>query len=118
MAGKSSWLTRPALLRTLLSRLRLAARLIREPGVPLLARTLPLFAALYVISPIDFLPDVFPVLGQLDDLTVAIAALETFLRVCPPRAKAFHETAIAHGRPFSPMPENAGNVVDAEWRRQ
>lgn len=116
MAGRSSWLTKPGLLGSLLAQVRLALRLVREPSVPGLTRAVPLLAVLYLLSPVDFIPDVLLGLGQLDDLGVLMLALELFLRLCPPRAKAFHETAIARGQRYSPMPA-AGDVIDAEWRR-
>jgi uncharacterized membrane protein YkvA (DUF1232 family) len=111
-----SWLARPGLLRTLLSHARLSVRLIREPRVPLLIKAVPLLAIAYLVSPLDFVPDVIPVLGQLDDLGVMLIALETFLRLCPVPAMGFHQAAVAANRPYSPMPP-AADVIDAEWRR-
>jgi uncharacterized membrane protein YkvA (DUF1232 family) len=118
MAGRTSWLTKPALLRTLLTRLRLAIRLVREPGVPLLTRALPLLAVLYLVFPLDVIPDILPGLGHLDDLGVVVFALELFLRLCPPRAKAFHEAALARGQRYAPMPADGDDVIDAQWRRE
>ena len=118
MAGRAtSWLSRPQLLRTLVAQLRVAVRLIREPAVSTLTKIIPILAVLYLIDPIDIVPDVLPIVGQLDDLAVLIAALETFLKFCPRAAKAFHESAIAQGRRYSPMPGDA-DVIDAEWRRE
>src|SRR6266436_4665058 len=97
-----SWLSRPTVLRTLFSHVRLALRLMREPGVPLVTKALPLLTAIYVISPLDLVPDVIPVLGQLDDLGIVLIALEVFLRLCPPAAVAFHRGAIAQSRRYSP----------------
>jgi uncharacterized membrane protein YkvA (DUF1232 family) len=112
----SSWLSRPGLLRTLLAHLRLSVRLIREPRVPLLIKAVPLLAVVYVVSPLDFLPDVLPVLGQLDDLGVMLIALETFLRLCPSAAVGFHQAAVAASRRYSAMPPT-DDVIDVEWRR-
>jgi uncharacterized membrane protein YkvA (DUF1232 family) len=112
----TSWWSRPGLLRQLLAQLRLAVRLVREPRVPLPLKTVPLLAALYVISPLDLVPDVIPVLGQLDDLGMTLAAFELFLRLCPSSATAFHRAAIAGGRRYSPMPSTE-DIIDAEWRR-
>jgi uncharacterized membrane protein YkvA (DUF1232 family) len=117
MAGRSSWLTKPTLLATLFRQPRLAFRLMREPAVPILTRALPVLAAVYLVSPLDFIPDVLPGLGQLDDLGIVLLAVELFLRLCPPRAKAFHEAALARGRRYAPMPV-ADDVIDAEWRRE
>jgi uncharacterized membrane protein YkvA (DUF1232 family) len=113
----TSWLTRPGLLRTLLSHLRLALRLLREPSVPVLTKVVPLVTGLYVISPLDFVPDLLPVMGQLDDLSIIVLGLETFLKLCPPRACAFHRDAIARGQPYSPM-SHGGDIIEAEYRRE
>jgi uncharacterized membrane protein YkvA (DUF1232 family) len=110
-------LAKPALLLTLLTRLRLAFRLMREPSVPVLIRAVPVVAALYLVFPLDFVPDIVPGLGQLDDLGVLLVSLELFLKWCPARAKAFHEAAVARGQRFAPMPAD-GDVIDAEWRRE
>jgi uncharacterized membrane protein YkvA (DUF1232 family) len=112
----TSWLARPGLLRTLLSDARLAFRLVREPLVPMLVKALPLAALLYVISPLDVLPDVIPVVGQLDDLGIILIALKAFLKLSPAAAAAFHKEAIARGRKFSPMAPT-DYVIDAEFRR-
>ena len=112
----TSWLLRPSLLRTLFSHARLAIRLVREPRVGFLAKTLPVLVAAYVISPLDFVPDVIPVLGQIDDLGVLLFSLEAFPRLCPAEAVAFHRAAIDQGRRYSPMPAT-DQIIDAEWRR-
>ena len=115
MAGSTSSLMKPGLVRKLLSQARLAIRLIREPAVPLVTRAIPVLAVLYLISPLDFIPDIIPALGQLDDLGILVLALELFLKLCPTDTKTFHEAAMAQGRVFSPMPPAAGDVIDAEW---
>ena len=112
-----SWLSWPSLLQTLVSHVRLTVRLLREPGVPLLTKALPVLAGLYVVSPFDFVPDVLPVIGQLDDLGVILIALETFLKVCPAGTVDFHRAAMAQGRRYYPMPA-AGQVIDAEFRHE
>lgn len=101
----------------LFSQLRLAFRLLREPSVPLFLKALPVAAAVYVFSPLDFIPDVLPLLGQLDDIGVIAIALEGFVRLCPTRAVDFHRTALAQGSPYTPMPL-AGTVIDVEFRHE
>jgi uncharacterized membrane protein YkvA (DUF1232 family) len=113
----TSWLSRPVLLRTLFSHVRLAFRLIREPRVALLTKALPFVAALYVVSPLDFVPDVVPLLGQLDDLGIVLIALEGFLRLCPAEIVAFHRAAIAQSRRYTPM-SPTDSFIDVEWRRE
>ena len=114
--GVSSWLSRPLALRALLNQARLGVRLIREPRVPALLKAIPVVAALYVISPIDFVPDFIPVLGQLDDLGIIVAALELFIRLCPSGAQAFHREAIVQRQAYSRMSPD-DDVIEAEWRR-
>ena len=118
MAGRvTSVFSWPSLFRTLVSHVGLTMRLLREPAVPVLTKVLPFLALLYVISPLDFVPDVLPVLGQLDDLGVILVALGAFLKLCPAGAVDFHGTAMAQGRKYSPMPL-AGEVIDAEFHRE
>lgn len=51
--------------------LRLAFRLYRDPRVsPLLKWAVPLVAAIYVVSPVDVIPDVLLGVGQIDDVGV------------------------------------------------
>ena len=111
----TSWLSRPGLLRALLAQVRLAIRLLREPRVPLLTKLVPIAGAIYVASPLDFVPDVLPVLGQIDDLAIILVALEIFLRLCPECAATFHRAAIAGGRGYAPM-RPTDDFIDAEWR--
>ena len=113
----SSWFVRPSVMGTVFAELRLAWRLMREPRVPLVAKALPVLAALYVVSPLDFIPDVLPVLGQMDDLGILILSVKLFLRMCPPAAASFHAEAITSGRRFTPM-NPADVVIDATYRRE
>lgn len=110
------WLSWPSLVRTLVTHGRLTLRLLREPRVPPLVKAVPILAVLYVVSPVDLVPDIIPILGQLDDLGVILLALETFLKWCPAPAVDFHRAAMAEGRRYGPMPP-AGDVIDAEFRR-
>ena len=111
----SSWLSRPWSLRALIAQARLAFRLFREPRVPMVLKAVPLLGLLYVISPVDFVPDFIPGLGQLDDLGIILAALELFVRLYPGGAQTFHREAIIQRRRYSPMTPT-DEVIEAEWR--
>lgn len=111
----SSWLSRPWSLRSLIAQAKLALRLFREPRVPMVLKAVPLLALLYVISPIDFVPDFIPGLGQLDDLGIILAALELFVRICPGGAQTYHQEAINQRRRYSPMTPT-DDVIEAQWR--
>jgi uncharacterized membrane protein YkvA (DUF1232 family) len=109
------WLLKPLVLRALIVQARLPLRLLREPQVPTLLKFVPLLGLLYLVSPIDFVPDFLPVLGQLDDMAVIVAALQLFVRLCPTEAQEFHREAITRRRGYAPMPPS-GEVFEAEWR--
>jgi uncharacterized membrane protein YkvA (DUF1232 family) len=78
---------------TLLALLPLAARLplharilvglLGDPRVPASRKALLAGALGYVVSPIDLIPERFPLLGILDDLMVAALAMDTFLAGVP-----------------------------------
>ena len=53
----------------------LLGRLLRDARVPAAEKALFAAAIVYVISPIDFIPDVFPFIGQVDDLYVVALVL-------------------------------------------
>jgi len=111
-----SWLARSKAVGTLWSDAHLALRLLREPVVPFYLKAVPFGVLAYVLSPLDFVPDFFPIVGQLDDLGVVILGIKVFLRLCPADAVAFHREAIVERRPFTTM-SPVGDVIDAEFRR-
>lgn len=50
-----------------------------DPRVPRQDKVVAGLAAVYLVSPIDLIPDKLPVLGQLDDLSLAAVALRRLL---------------------------------------
>ena len=59
---------------------KLLGRLVRDPRVPTRSKALAGAALAYVASPIDFVPDLIPVLGRSDDVFVAIFAVHHLIR--------------------------------------
>jgi uncharacterized membrane protein YkvA (DUF1232 family) len=55
----------------------------RDPRVPLQAKVLAWLLIGYAISPIDFIPDFIPVIGQLDDLIIIPAGVAVVLKMIP-----------------------------------
>ncbi len=53
----------------------LLGRLLKDIRVPTAEKALFAAAIIYVISPLDFIPDVFPFIGQVDDLYVVALVL-------------------------------------------
>jgi uncharacterized membrane protein YkvA (DUF1232 family) len=59
--------------------IRLLYRLVSDHRVPLQEKALLLGTIAYVISPLDFLPDAIPFLGQIDDLLLVALVLQRFM---------------------------------------
>jgi uncharacterized membrane protein YkvA (DUF1232 family) len=60
-----------------------ARRLRRDPAVPRRAKVAVGIAALWVLSPIDLIPEFLPVIGPLDDVVVVALALRYAARSVP-----------------------------------
>lgn len=74
----------PDLLARLWNNLALSARLMFDQRVSGRAKLIPLLALLYMISPIDILPEIaFGPLGALDDMGVLLLALQLFINSAP-----------------------------------
>jgi uncharacterized membrane protein YkvA (DUF1232 family) len=58
-------------------------RLRRDPRVPRRAKIAVAFAGLWVLSPIDLIPEFLPVIGPLDDVVVVALALRYAARQVP-----------------------------------
>lgn len=54
---------------------RLLGRLLKDARVPSAEKALFLAAIVYVISPLDFIPDFFPFIGQVDDIYIVALTL-------------------------------------------
>lgn len=53
----------------------LLGRLLKDARVPTAEKALFIAAIVYVVSPLDFIPDVFPFIGQIDDIYVVALTL-------------------------------------------
>lgn len=63
---------------------RLFWRLLRDPRVPLGPKLFLLGLLVYLLAPVDLVPDLLPVLGQADDAALLLLGLKAFLHLCPP----------------------------------
>ena len=61
---------------------------LRHPGAPGWLKLGTAMIALYVISPIDILPDVLPVIGIVDDIVLVPLAIRWLLKRLPPEIAA------------------------------
>lgn len=83
--------------------LRRIWRLLRDPRTPGWVKLIPTLVLLYILSPIDFLPDLgIPGIGVLDDLVLLLLALRMLLDRAP-----------AEGRD---VPSRREEVIDAPYR--
>jgi uncharacterized membrane protein YkvA (DUF1232 family) len=60
-----------------------ARTLRRDPGVPRRAKVALLVAVLWVLSPIDLLPEFLPVIGPLDDVVAVVLLIRYAARSIP-----------------------------------
>jgi uncharacterized membrane protein YkvA (DUF1232 family) len=79
-----------AIARRLPRYLRLAWALLRDPRVPAPARRWLVAAGAYNLSPLDPIPGVIPVIGQLDDYAVLLLAIRKALRAVSPELRQAH----------------------------
>ena len=73
---------------------RLSWRLGKDPMLSKARRVAVVAAAGYLISPVDLVPGFIPVIGQLDDLAFALAALKLALDGLHPERRRMHLAAV------------------------
>ena len=71
---------------------RLIWRLMRDRRVPWLTKLFPVMALVYVLTPIDIIPDYIPIRGQMDDILVAGLLLGVFVVASPWKVVLEHIT--------------------------
>lgn len=57
----------------------------RHPSTPLHGKIALMAMAIYLVSPVDLIPDIFPVLGWLDDAALVSFVLPVLLQLLPAR---------------------------------
>ena len=72
-----------ALIARFLQQFGIIRRAIVHPRVPWHAKAVAGCAVLYIVSPIQLLPNFVPVIGQMDDVAVVILALKYLRRFVP-----------------------------------
>lgn len=68
----------------------LVGKLAMDKRVPWDTKTMLLAGAAYIVSPIDFIPDFIPGLGQAEDLFVAVLLLDGILNEIDPKIVQEH----------------------------
>lgn len=72
----------------------LAYRLASDPRIPSARRAAVMGAAAYMVSPIDLVPGFIPLVGQLDDIAVALLAIHVALRGLDEESQRVHLQAV------------------------
>ncbi len=98
-------------LRELIRQARLAWNLFWDSRVPWPPKLIPPVVLLYLLSPIDIIPDPTLGLGQLDDLAVLLLGTKLFVELCPVDLVREHLKALG-----SKIEEwQAGEVIEGEF---
>lgn len=88
-------------------RIRLLWRLLHDERVPIWIKLIPVAILLYVLSPVDLVPDPILGLGQMDDITAILLGLKLFFDMCPP------EIVEQHRRDLTA--KESASYVDADY---
>lgn len=73
----------PGFWMNLFNSFRVAWRLLWDGQVPLSTKIIPLLVGLYILSPIDIIPDFIPGLGQVDDVALFLLGVQAFIAMSP-----------------------------------
>jgi uncharacterized membrane protein YkvA (DUF1232 family) len=77
-------------LKRLPSYVKLVTAMGKDERVPKSAKAILIGGGIYTVSPIDLVPGVIPVAGQLDDLYVILTAIQQAVRLTPDDVAAEH----------------------------
>jgi uncharacterized membrane protein YkvA (DUF1232 family) len=93
--------------------LRLVWRLLNDARVSRFPKLIIPAAILYILSPVDLLPDLALGLGQLDDVGILMLAIALFIEACPRAIVEEHRRALAaEGAP----PTRDEHIIEGSYR--
>src|SRR5205085_309823 len=109
------------MLKSVVNHVRLVGRLLKDTRVPTYLKVLPFAPILYFLFPLDVIPDLIPVIGQMDDLGVLMVALQAFVMLVPQYVVDEHRDDIAGVKPFSTAGAGAKadpstSTIDGKWK--
>lgn len=91
---------------------RLVWRLMLDPRVPVFPKMILPLILIYILSPLDVVPDVLVALGQLDDLALIYFGIKLFIALCPPDVVLEHRRALGGANRATSDPD----VVEGTYR--
>jgi uncharacterized membrane protein YkvA (DUF1232 family) len=101
-------------LRLLPDLVRLFRRLAADPDLPRGVRIRLILLLVYLISPIDLIPDFVPVLGYADDVIIVAIALRSVTR--KPDQTPSNDIGQAHRKACKPYANSLASNITREWR--
>jgi uncharacterized membrane protein YkvA (DUF1232 family) len=100
------------ILSEILRELGLIWRLMVSRQVPLWTKLVPLAIVLYIISPIDVIPDPILGLGQIDDVALLLLGSQLFIAMCPRDVVQ----RLRQRQSAGAAPDDDAEVVDGTYR--
>ncbi len=113
MADKKNLMIPPqgGVVRDFILRVKLILRLIGDKRVNPWLKIIPIGGLLYLISPIDLIPDIaLPIIGELDDAAVLWITNYFFVELCPPEIVREHVKALNANRSAA----DDDDIIEAE----
>lgn len=105
----------PGFWREMWQHSRLVMRLMRDREVPFYLKILPVAGLGYALFPFDLLPDLVPVVGQLDDVTALLVSSKLFIELAPPAVVARHLQSIRESDGYVAfVPQNSSDAATAD----
>ncbi len=101
-------------------RVKLIVRLVADRRVSPWLKILPIGGILYLLSPLDIIPDIaFPIIGELDDLAILWLTNHFFIELCPPEIVREHVKALVSNTDIIEEEQNKAaantpDVIDGE----
>jgi uncharacterized membrane protein YkvA (DUF1232 family) len=99
------------MIRGIIDQVWLTWKLLFDKRVPFWMKAVAVVPLIYVLSPIDLIPDVFLGLGQLDDLGVLLAGMRLFESLVPDWIVQEHRAVIKAGSGSPNMVEGKNYTV-------
>ena len=90
---------------------RIIFRLMLDKRVPFRAKLILPASLLYLISPLDFIPDIIPLAGWIDDIVAVLLSLVLFLSLTPSHVISEH---LSRKSPQARKPNK--DVIDGSYR--
>ena len=113
MADKKNMMIPPqgGVVRDFILRVKLILRLVGDKRVNPWLKLIPIAGLLYLVSPIDLIPDIaLPIIGELDDAAVLWITNYFFVELCPPEIVREHVKALSANTSAA----NDDDIVEAE----